>query len=157
MEVENAKGMSRVREDCPRVELYLPLQETEMALPLAFQALSAGFPSAALDFDDIKIDLNRELIRHPASTFFGRVKGNSMQDAGIGDGDLLVIDKSLDATHGRIAVCFIDGEFTVKRIQIEAGNTWLVPANTAYAPIKITSANDFQVWGIVTYVVKCML
>ncbi|HEX2900111.1 MAG TPA: translesion error-prone DNA polymerase V autoproteolytic subunit [Bacteroidia bacterium] len=146
--------MSRTGGDSPALELFSASVETEMALPLAFAAISAGFPSAALDFDDLKIDLNRELVRHPACTFFARVKGVSMRDAGIGDGDLLVIDKSLAATDGRVAVCFIDGEFTVKRIKIMGKETWLMPANEAYSPLKITDANDFRIWGVVTHSIK---
>jgi DNA polymerase V len=141
----------------PTVTIFAADAASESPLPLAFPALSAGFPSAALDFDDRKIDLNRELIPHPSTTFFGRVKGNSMQEAGIGDGDLLVIDKSLDATDGRIAVCFIDGEFTVKRIHLDGKDTWLMPANPAYSPLKITDANDFRIWGVVTYSIKALL
>ena len=138
----------------PKVELFAADAVSLLPLPLAFAAISAGFPSAALDFDDIKIDLNKELIRHPTSTFFGRVQGDSMRDAGIGDGDLLVIDKSLDATDGKVAVCFIDGEFTVKRIKIDGKKIWLMPANDAYPPIKIADTNDFRIWGVVTYSIK---
>lgn len=125
-----------------------------IALPLAFQSLSAGFPSAALDFDETRIDLNKELIAHLATTFFGRVRGDSMKDAGIGDGDLIVIDKGLDPISGKVAVCFIDGEFTLKRLLIEHGKTWLLPANPGYPSIEIQDANDFRVWGIVTYSIK---
>lgn len=150
----NANEMSAYVEDGPRLELFGHDGQTVLELPLAFAALSAGFPSAALDFDDRKIDLNRELVLHPSSTFFGRVKGDSMRDAGIGDGDLLVIDKSLDATHGRVAVCFIDGEFTVKRIDIHGQSIQLLPANPQFAPIPIQDSNDFRIWGIVTYTIK---
>lgn len=130
------------------------MTESSLPLPLAFAAVSAGFPSPALDFDDVKIDLNRELIRYPASTFFGRVKGDSMHDAGIGDGDLLVIDRSLYPADGKVAVCAIDGEFTLKRLKVEGNRLWLMPANLRYAPIPITDANDFRIWGIVTYSIK---
>jgi DNA polymerase V len=157
MELQPAHELNMKEVDGPSITLYAVDAATALPLPLAFAAISAGFPSAALDFDDIKIDLNKELIRHPTSTFFGRVQGSSMQDAGIGDGDLLVIDKSLDATHGRIAVCFIDGEFTVKRIHIEGKEMWLMPANPAYTPIKINDANDFRIWGVVTYSIKAHL
>ncbi|MCL4111368.1 UNVERIFIED_CONTAM: hypothetical protein GTU68_023221 [Idotea baltica] len=102
----------------------------------------------------LKIDLNLELIKNPSATFYGRVKGNSMQDVGITDGDLMIIDKSLEATDGKIAVCFIDGEFTVKRIKIEQDCCWLVAENDEYQPIKITDDNDFLVWGIVTHLIK---
>ena len=105
---------------------------------------------------DLSIDLNKECIKHPASTFFGRVKGNSMINAGISNGDLLIVDKSLDATDGRIAVCFIDGEFTVKRLKVEKDCCWLLPENEAYQPIRVTAENDFIVWGIVVYVIKAL-
>jgi DNA polymerase V len=138
----------------PILEFFGADARSTMPLSLAFAALSAGFPSAALDFDEIKIDLNRVLIAHPASTFFARVKGDSMRDAGIGDGDLLVIDKGLLPVHGKVAVCFIDGEFTLKRLCIEGGKTLLLPANPAYPPIEIHPGQDFQVWGIITYSIK---
>lgn len=87
--------------------------------------ISAGFPSPADDFLDLSIDLNKHLIKNPCSTFYGRVCGDSMKDAGIHNGDLLVIDKSLEPKNNKIAVCFIDGEFTVKRIKIEKNVIWL--------------------------------
>lgn len=138
----------------PSLEFFVADTRSELPLPLAFVALSAGFPSAALDFDELKIDLNRALVAHPASTFFARVKGDSMRDAGIGDGDLLVIDKGLQPQHGEVAVCFIDGEFTLKRLHIEGGKRMLLPANPAYPPIEIQPGQDFQVWGVVTFSIK---
>lgn len=126
----------------------------ELKLPFISGGISAGFPSPAQDFIEQSIDLNRELIRHPSSTFFGRVRGNSMTEAGIADGDLLVIDKSLRPEDGKVAVCFIDGEFTVKRIRIDRDACWLMPANPDYAPIEVNRENHFLVWGIVTYVIK---
>lgn len=127
---------------------------TALALPLADGGIKAGFPSPAQDFLDRAIDLNRELVKHPASTFYGRVRGDSMQDAGIFDGDILVIDKSLEPRNGDIAVCFVDGEFTIKHIRIEEKCVWLVPANSQYAPIRVTEENEFLIWGIVTYSIK---
>ena len=88
--------------------------------------------------------------------FFGRVKGKSMKDIGIADGDLLVIDKSIKPANDHIAVCYLDGEFTIKRIVIENSSCWLVPANKDYEPMEVQEHNDFQVWGIVTYVIKSM-
>ncbi len=123
---------------------------------MAVTGISAGFPSPADDYMEAGIDLNRELIRNPGATFFGRVKGFSMQDAGISDGDVLVIDKSLEPRNGAVAVCFLDGEFTVKRIRLEKGELFLVPENKEFQPIRITAGNDFMVWGIVTYVIKKM-
>ncbi len=123
-------------------------------LPYAEQGISAGFPSPAEDFLDISIDLNKEFIKNPSATFYGRVKGNSMKDAGLENGDLLIIDKSLEPKNGKIAVCFIDGEFTVKRIKIEKKIVWLIAENKDYQPIKVTSENELLIWGIVTTVIK---
>jgi len=136
------------------LDIYSASGETELELPLVSSGISAGFPSPAMDFIDLSIDLNKQLIKHPSATFYGRVKGQSMQDKGIHDGDLLVIDKSLEPIDGKIAVCYIDGEFTVKTIKLEAGVCWLVPANENYQPIKVTSDNELIIWGIVTHVIK---
>ncbi len=130
--------------------------ESRADYPLAGATVSAGFPSPADDYMEAGIDLNRELIRNPGSTFFGRVKGTSMKDSGINDGDVLVIDKSLEPANGTIAVCFLDGEFTVKRIRIEKGVVCLVPENKEFKPIAVSDSNDFMVWGVVTYVIKKM-
>ena len=138
------------------LDVFSVSTETSLDRPFADQGISAGFPSPAQDFIDLSIDLNKELIKHPASTFFGRVKGNSMIDAGISNGDLLIVDKSLDATDGKIAVCFIDGEFTVKRLKVEKDCCWLLPENEFYKPIRVTADNEFIVWGIVVYVVKAL-
>lgn len=136
------------------VSLFTPEIGREMFLPLLSSGISAGFPSPAMDFIDVSIDLNQLMIKRPSATFFGRVQGTSMLDAGISDGDLLVIDRSLSPKNNSIAVCFIDGEFTIKRIQKEIDFCWLMPANEKYKPIKVTAENDFLVWGIVTYVIK---
>lgn len=129
--------------------------ETDKNLTLPFvEGIKAGFPTPAADYSDISIDLNRELIKHPASTFYARVKGDSMRDAGINDGDLLVIDKSLDPADGKIAVCYIDGEFTLKRIRILKDSLYLYPANSEYRPIRISTENEFLIWGILTYAIK---
>lgn len=125
-----------------------------LKLPFVANGISAGFPSPADDFLDINIDLNKYLIKNPTTTFYGRVSGNSMIDAGINDGDLLIIDKSLEPKNNKIAVCFIDGDFTVKRIQIEKDVIWLIAENKEYKPIKVTKDNDFVIWGIVTNVIK---
>lgn len=120
------------------------------------EAVPAGFPSPAQDYVDEGIDLNRELIRHPASTFCARVAGDSMRDCGIDDGDLLIIDKALTPKEGSVAVCFVDGEFTLKHISIRADGIWLEPANPHYPALHVTDGSNFQVWGIVSYVVKSM-
>lgn len=117
-------------------------------------AISAGFPSPAEDHLDISIDLNREFIKNKNSTYFGRVNGDSMEGAGIHHGDLLIIDKSLQPKSNKIAVCFIDGEFTVKRLKIEKNIIWLMAENPKYQPIKVTKDNEFIIWGIVIHVIK---
>lgn len=136
------------------IEFFSAETTIELDLPFVEYGISAGFPSPADDFLDISIDLNKELIQNPSATFYGRVKGDSMVDAGLSDGDLLIIDKSLEPTNDKIAVCFIDGEFTVKRIRIERDIIWLIAENKNYKPIKVTSDNDFIIWGIVTTVIK---
>lgn len=136
------------------IEFYTCSTTTQITLPLSISHIKAGFPSPAEDFSDISIDLNKELIKNPSSTFFGRVKGDSMKDLGIDEGDLLVIDKSINPTEGKLAVCFIDGEFTLKKIHIDVDSILLVPANDNYKPIRVTQDNEFMVWGIVTHVIK---
>jgi len=136
------------------IEIYSAITTTELDLPFVEQGISAGFPSPADDFLDISIDLNKELIKNPSATFYGRVKGDSMKNAGLENGDLLIIDKSLEPIDNKIAVCFIDGEFTVKRIKIEATIIWLIAENESYKPIKVTKDNEFVIWGIVTTVIK---
>jgi DNA polymerase V len=136
------------------LEIFSADTGTKLELEVAAAGISAGFPSPAMDFDENKIDLNRYLIKRPSSTFFGRVSGNSMEGAGIYDGNLLIIDKSIKPRSEHIAVCFIDGEFTVKRIRIEKDCVWLLPANPSYEPVRADEANDFQVWGIVTHVIR---
>jgi len=126
----------------------------KLSLPFIESGIKAGFPSPADDFLDLSIDLNKEFVKNQSTTFYGRVKGDSMQNAGLEDGDLLIIDKSLEPINGKIAVCYIDGEFTVKRIKIEKECIWLVAENEKYKPIKVTEDNDFLIWGMVTNVIK---
>lgn len=122
--------------------------------PMRMKASTLVFPAPAQDYMDLAIDLNKELIKHPTSTFYGRVVGDSMKDEGIEEGDILVIDKSLELMDDDLAVCFIDGDFTVKRVRLESDAAWLVPSNVKYPPIKVTKDNEFMVWGIVTYTIK---
>ena len=125
-----------------------------LELPFADGGIYAGFPSQAQDYMDMAIDLNEVLINHPSATFFGRVKGNSLQEAGVDEGDILIIDKSIEPTNGDMAVCFVDGDFTLKFIERHDNEILLIPANKDYKPIRITEDNDFQIWGIVTYTIK---
>jgi len=131
-----------------------PLQTvTGLNLPL-MEGVQAGFPSPAADFVDNSIDLNRHLIRHPSATFLARAKGVSMIKAGISDNDLLVVDKSLDPSDGKIALCYIDGEFTVKYIRISEQEVWLDPANDNFPSIRFKDGNNLMIWGIVTFIIK---
>jgi DNA polymerase V len=135
-------------------DFYSANTNSVLELPLVEGGIAAGFPSPAQDYIDLSIDLNKELINNPSSTFYARVKGSSMIDAGISDGDILVVDKSLEPQDGDTAVCFIDGEFTLKFIRIESDAVYLVPANPVFKPIKVTEENNFCIWGIVTYSIK---
>lgn len=116
--------------------------------------VQAGFPSPAQSEYADSIDLNRALITNPAATFCARVIGNSMVDAGINEGDLLIIDRSITPHDGCIAVCFIDGDFTVKRLSVRHDGVYLTPANAAFPEIKVVEDNNFQVWGVVSHIVK---
>ena len=135
-----------------------PLQHEVMPeeqLPgLAQSGIHAGFPSPATDYMTQAIDLNRELVKHPAATFYGRVVGDSMIDAGVEEGDILVIDRALDPKDGDMAVCFVDGEFTLKHLRILDGGLRLEPANPKYPAIEITEGVEFRMWGVVTYIIK---
>jgi DNA polymerase V len=122
--------------------------------PLALARLSAGFPSPAEDYVDRDLDLNEYLVGNPAATFFVRVQGESMKDAGIRNGDVLVVDRSRAVTDNCVVTAVIDGEFTVKRLRKTRGRVFLVPENSDYETREITPASDFHVWGVVTGVVR---
>ena len=128
--------------------------ESDIRIPYIKEGVSAGFPSPATDFMETNIDLNKELCKNPLSTFYIKVKGHSMINAGINDKDILIVDRSLEPQNNKIAVCFIDGEFTVKRIKIDKDCVYLMPENEKYQPIKITEEDQLIIWGIVTYVIK---
>lgn len=136
------------------LEFYTPEDSDPLEIVLTQTGISAGFPSPADDFKEFKISLDKTLVKNKEATFYAKVSGQSMVGAGIDDGDLLVVDKSLEPRHNSIAVCFIDGEFTVKRLKVSGEDVYLQPENPAYDPIKITEGNDFLVWGIVTHVIK---
>ncbi len=127
-----------------------------LELTVAQSGISAGFPSPAEDYMNLKLDLNKELVRNPAATFYARVSGVSMIDDGVDDGDLLVIDRSVEPYSGALAVCYLDGEFTLKRFEDRGEYGLLIPANKDYKPIKVTADNDFMIWGIVRYLIKKM-
>ena len=116
--------------------------------------ISAGFPSPADDFKEQRLSLDEELVKNKEATFYAKVSGQSMIGAGLDDNDLLVIDRSLEPENNKIAVCFLDGEFTVKRLRVSEGEVWLQPENPDYPIINITEDNNFLIWGIVTNVIK---
>ncbi|MFI3267671.1 MAG: translesion error-prone DNA polymerase V autoproteolytic subunit [Rikenellaceae bacterium] len=138
------------------LHIYNVDDTTSVELPFSNSGISAGFPSVADDYIDLSLDLNKELIKNPSSTFFARVSGVSMIDEGIDDGDLLVIDKSIEAYDGCLAVAYVDGEFTLKRFRDMGDYGLLVPANSDYKQIKITEDSDFKIWGVVNYIIKKM-
>ncbi len=136
------------------LKFFIPESDASLELPFIADGIKAGFPSPAADFDGTKISLDKVVVKNQEATFYARAKGNSMTGAGIDDGDILVIDRSLEPKNNKIAVCYIDGEFTVKRIKIEKDCIYLIPENIDYNPIKVTEENDLIIWGIVTYVLK---
>ena len=137
-----------------KIILFKPETKNQKSFPLASDGVSAGFPSPADDFKELKISIDQEVVKNESATFYARVDGQSMQGAGLDDGDLLVIDRSQEPENGKIAVCFVDGEFTVKRLKVENDCVYLMPENSKYKALKVTSENQLIIWGIVTYVVK---
>lgn len=139
-----------------KLQFFLPDLENQIELPYISSGIKAGFPSPAADFDESKISLDNVLVKNKEATFYARASGNSMTGAGIDDGDILVIDRSIEPKNNKVSVCFIDGEFTVKRIKIEEEAVFLMPENPNYKPIKVAPENDLIIWGIVTYVIKSL-
>ena len=134
--------MTRHNIDAPLIEL-----------PLFLTPVACGFPSPAQDYIEQTIDLNQLCVEHPAATFFVRAAGDSMLGAGIHDGDLLVVDRALEAAPGRIIIAALDGELTVKRLENREGRLLLVPANPDYPEIDLTGREGFEVWGVVCHVI----
>ena len=126
---------------------------TRFKIPLMNSTITAGFPSPADDHLDLPIDLNEYLVKHPAATFYVRVQGDSMEDSGIHQGDLLIVDRAKSYAMGSIVLAVLDGEFAVKKLIKKNESLYLLSSNTAYQPIKIQAESDFKVWGVVTYVI----
>lgn len=135
------------------ISIFTPDTKTAKQLPLFTARVSAGFPSPAEDHMERSLDLNELLIEHEAATFFVKVEGESMNNAQISSGDILIVDRSLQPKEGAIVVAILNGEFTVKRITYQKGALFLLPENETYKPIEITKEMDFLVWGVVTYVI----
>lgn len=137
-----------------------PIPADEDDLLLLFQStnrLNCGFPSPAQNDTENKVDLFRKLVKHPSTTFYCHVEGDSMKGAGISNGDIAIIDKSLEPVDGKIAMSFIDGGFTLKRLKVDnkVKTVFLMPENDKYKPIEVTADNEhFYVWGILTHIIK---
>lgn len=140
----------------PILYFYSPDTNNEANVWLAGTDISAGFPSPADDFKEVRISLDKAVVKNKAATFYARVAGQSMVGAGLDDGDLLVIDRSLEPENGKIAVCFVDGEFTVKRLKVAENCVWLIPENEQYKPLQVTQDDELIIWGIVTHVLKAV-
>ncbi len=134
-------------------EIYSALDTARIELPEYITRISAGFPSPADDYVDRKLDLNEFLIRHPAATFYVRVIGDSMKNAGINSGDLIIVDRAIEAANNRIVLAVVNGEFTVKRFVTRDKKVFLVPENPDYNEIIVTEDMQFEVWGVVTNVI----
>lgn len=134
-----------------KIEAFTKLSKTD--IPFFETKISCGFPSPADDYSEKKLDLNDFLVSHPAATFFIRVAGDSMKDARIVTGDLLIVDRSLPAENGKIVVAVLNGEFTVKKFYQNEHQILLIPENEKYKPIEVQKEDDFLIWGIVTYVI----
>jgi len=135
------------------VDIARPSEASTCSLPEFSAHVQAGFPSPADDYIERQLDLHELMVAHPAATFFVRVQGDSMRDAGIQSGDILVVDRSVEAVSGKIVVAVIDGEFTVKRFVISSDGPYLLPENSAYPKLKIEENTEFQIWGVVQYVI----
>ncbi len=140
--------------EAKNITIYRRKKSQLQKRPVVNEDIAAGFPSPAEDFKEVRISLDKELVNNEEATFYARVRGNSMVDANIEDGDLLVIDRSIETRNGKVAVCMIDGEFTIKRLKVEKDCVFLMPENKKYKPIKVTEENELIIWGIVTYVIK---
>ena len=133
-------------------EIYSLDQSTKLELPLFSSRVPAGFPSPGDDYIDQTLDLN-ELVKHPSDTFLVKVEGDSMINAGIYDGDILVVDRALEADNNKVVVANLDGELTVKRLSIKGTSVLLMPDNPKYDPIEIRPLSDFRIMGVVTFVI----
>jgi DNA polymerase V len=134
--------------------VFLPDKSTKLSRPLIMWRVSAGFPSPAEDYVEGRIDLNRDLIKHPLTTFYIRVEGDSMIEAGILPGALLVVDRAAEVHEGHVIIARVNDELCVKRFTTENGKILLEPANPLYQPIEITEGMDFEIWGRVLYSIQ---
>ena len=151
--------MNQIQETPLSKELVLisgVTKRLDVELPLFLSPVTAGFPSPADDFLEKRLDLNEYLVKNPAATYLVRASGDSMQGVGIHDGDVLVVDKSVEAADGKIVIAIVYGEFTVKTLKRRNGHAFLVPANVDFPEIELTPEMDCEVWGVVTSVIRKM-
>ncbi len=135
------------------LDIFAPRFNSTLLLPFFGSRVSAGFVSPADDHLEAELDLNEYLIKHPAATFFVRVKGDSMQEAGIFDNDILIVDRSLTPQNNDVVIAAVAGELTVKRLVVKLGKPWLYPANPSYKPIPIREGSELTVWGVVIHTI----
>jgi DNA polymerase V len=154
--LENRLPQTRLFLDAQVVKYFAPDKTVCLTLNLYQQTVSAGFPSPAEDFIERKLDLNHHLIKNPAATFYVKVSGNSMMGAGIHNGDLLIVDRSLEAKPGRIVIAILNGELTVKRLHVEGDRLFLKAENDSYASIEATEPQELCIWGVVTSMVHLL-
>jgi len=136
--------------------IYYPDQSTECKRPLFTVPVSAGFPSPAEDYIEGKLDLNKHLIKHPAATFFVKVTGNSMIDAGIHPGDMLIVDRSIEPADNKVVIAVVNGDLTVKRIRVTKDRVFLMSENRDCKPLQIEAETGFEIWGVVTNVIHSL-
>ena len=129
------------------------LTDKRIYLPIAGNKVQAGFPSPAAEYEEDRLDINDIVVTNPTATFYVRVKGDSMADANINQDDILVVDRSIEATHGKVVIAVIDGEFTVKTLHSKDGIIKLIPANPDYPEIILKNGQELKVWGVVKYVI----
>lgn len=135
---------------------YYQERDEKASIPLYATRVAAGFPSPADDHIEAKLDLNQHLVKHPASTFFVRVEGESMLGAGIYPNDILVVDRSLKPSNGKVVIAVVNGELTVKRLEVGKGTLKLLAENVQYPSIQITEEMNFSIWGVVTNVIHAL-
>lgn len=145
---QKKRGLARAKE-----ALFRAAQSSCYRLPLYESRISAGFPSPADDQVEERLDLNELLIKRPSATFFLKVSGSSMVKAGIHHGDIVVVDRSLEPSNGKIVIASLNGELTVKRLHIEGNRVRLIAESDLYVPIDISKEVDFRIWGVVTSVI----
>ncbi|MDD3464852.1 MAG: translesion error-prone DNA polymerase V autoproteolytic subunit [Candidatus Cloacimonetes bacterium] len=143
----------KIKSDGSVKALYGVSTETKIKRPLIGNKFPAGFPSPAADYLEGLLDLNEYLIKNKAATFFARVEGDSMIGCGIFPGDIVIVDRSLEAGNNSVVLARYDGEFTIKKLRIEKGELSLVSENESYPPIKINEEFEFVIWGVVTTVI----